>query len=104
MVNLATLEKLLIQGKDTSLLRFGLGKGYLDAGDAAKAVAHLERCVELDADYSSAWKLLGKGRIALDNGDSAQLGLGTRNPSCSKTRGPSIREGNDNLYEATHQT
>ena len=31
------LEKMLAKGVDNSLLRFGLGKGYLDAGDAARA-------------------------------------------------------------------
>ena len=40
------LEKMLAKGVDNSLLRFGLGKGYLDAGDAARAAEHLQRCVE----------------------------------------------------------
>ncbi|WP_312247098.1 tetratricopeptide repeat protein [Stutzerimonas nitrititolerans] len=57
---LESLEKMLAQGMDNPMLRFGLGKGYLDAGDAEKAAAHLRRCVELDARYSAAWKLLGK--------------------------------------------
>jgi Tfp pilus assembly protein PilF len=53
---------------DNPMLRFGLGKGYLDAGDATQAAVHLQRCVEQDAGYSAAWKLLGK---ALDQqGDS----------------------------------
>jgi len=57
---LESLEKMLAQGMDNPMLRFGLGKGYLDAGDAEKVAAHLRRCVELDARYSAAWKLLGK--------------------------------------------
>jgi len=57
---LESLEKMLAQGMDNPMLRFGLGKGYLDAGDAEKAAAHLRRCVKLDARYSAAWKLLGK--------------------------------------------
>ena len=36
------LEKMLAKGVDNSLLRFGLGKGYLDAGDAARAAEHLQ--------------------------------------------------------------
>lgn len=55
-----SLEKMLAKGVDNPLLRFGLGKGYLDAGDGAKAAEHLRRCVEQDPKYSAAWKLLGK--------------------------------------------
>ncbi|MDE3739448.1 tetratricopeptide repeat protein [Pseudomonas resinovorans] len=54
------LEKMLAKGVDNALLRFGLGKGYLDQGDAAMAAQHLRRCVEQDSKYSAAWKLLGK--------------------------------------------
>ncbi|MDH4559593.1 tetratricopeptide repeat protein [Pseudomonas sp. BN411] len=63
------LEKMLAKGVDNPLLRFGLGKGYLDQGDAAQAALHLRRCVEQDPKYSAAWKLLGKALEA--NGDLA---------------------------------
>lgn len=55
-----SLEKMLAKGVDNPLLRFGLGKGYLDQGDTARAAEHLRRCVEQDPKYSAAWKLLGK--------------------------------------------
>ena len=58
------LEKMLASGKDTALLRFGLGKAYLDAANPSQAVTHLARAVELKRDYSAAWKLLGKARHA----------------------------------------
>lgn len=58
------LEKMLAKGVDNALLRFGLGKGYLDAGDAERAAEHLQRCVEQDPKYSAGWKLLGKARQA----------------------------------------
>lgn len=54
------LEKMLVKGMDNALLRFGLGKGYLDAGDFARAAEHLRHCVAFDAHYSAAWKLLGQ--------------------------------------------
>lgn len=54
------LEKMLAKGMDNALLRFGLGKGYLDASEFAQAAAHLQRCVEFDPQYSAAWKLLGQ--------------------------------------------
>ncbi|RJG12708.1 tetratricopeptide repeat protein [Pseudomonas cavernicola] len=57
---LESLEKMLAKGVDNALLRFGLGKGYLDLGDYPRAAEHLQRCVEFDPKYSAAWKLLGK--------------------------------------------
>lgn len=54
------LEKMLAKGMDNALLRFGLGKGYLDAGEFARAAKHLQRCVQFDPQYSAAWKLLGQ--------------------------------------------
>jgi Tfp pilus assembly protein PilF len=54
------LEKMLTKGMDNALLRFGLGKGYLDAAEFAQAAEHLQRCVEFDPQYSAAWKLLGQ--------------------------------------------
>lgn len=63
------LEALLAKGPDGALLRYSLGNEYLAAGDAAAAMPHLERAVELDPAYSAAWKLLGKARGAL--GDTA---------------------------------
>jgi len=55
-----SLEKMLAKGVDNALLRFGLGKGYLDQGDHPKAAEHLRQCVAFDPKYSAAWKLLGK--------------------------------------------
>lgn len=55
-----SLEKMLAKGVDNPLLRFGLGKGYLDGGDCAQATEHLRQCVAQDPGYSAAWKLLGK--------------------------------------------
>ena len=66
------LEKMLAKGVDNPLLRFGLGKGYLDAGDAATAAVHLRRCVEQDPKYSAAWKLLGKALQAQGDLDGAR--------------------------------
>lgn len=68
---LDSLEKMLAKGNDNALLRFGLGKGYLDAGDPNTAAVHLRRCVEQDASYSAAWKLLGKALHGMGEFDSA---------------------------------
>ncbi len=54
------LEKLLAEGKDSAMLRFGLGDEYLKSNDARTAADHLRCAVEQDPRYSAAWKLLGK--------------------------------------------
>ncbi|AHL73577.1 hypothetical protein CH92_00065 [Stutzerimonas stutzeri] len=69
---LESLEKMLAKGMDNPMLRFGLGKGYLDADDAARASTHLQRCVEQDPSYSAAWKLLGKALQAVSDLEGAR--------------------------------
>ena len=70
---LESLEKMLAKGVDNSLLRFGLGKGYLDLGDNLKAAEHLQRCVGFDPKYSAAWKLLGKAQLAAGDRAAARV-------------------------------
>ena len=69
---LESLEKMLAKGVDNPLLRFGLGKGYLDLNENPKAEEHLRRCVELDPKYSAAWKLLGKAMAAQGDKEGAR--------------------------------
>ena len=64
-------EALLAQGKDNALLRFTLGSHYLKEGDAAVAATHLQAAVAHDAEYSAAWKLLGKALAALGRVEEA---------------------------------
>lgn len=54
--------------RDGALLRFTLACALLDAGDARAAAVEAEAATGFDADYSAAWKLLGKARAA--SGDS----------------------------------
>jgi Tfp pilus assembly protein PilF len=62
---ITNLEKLLAAGKDSALLRFSLGSEYLKARDAGMAVAHLRHALQLDRNYSAAWKLLGQALTEL---------------------------------------
>lgn len=62
-------EKMLANGTDNALLRFGLGQAYLGAGEFSKAAEHLRRATEHDPNYSAAWKLLGKALA--EHGDTA---------------------------------
>jgi len=66
------LEKLLAAGRDSALLRFGLGNACLQEGDAAAAAEHLAQATRLQANYSAAWKLLGKALLQLERVDAAQ--------------------------------
>lgn len=67
----ATIEALLLEKGETALIRFSLGNAYLKSAPA-KAAQHLSRAVELDPDYSAAWKLLGKALTADDRPDEAR--------------------------------
>jgi Flp pilus assembly protein TadD len=69
---LASFERMLASGKDGALLRFSLGNEYLKTGDAARAAEHLQRAVALDANYTAAWKLLGKALAAAERIDDAR--------------------------------
>lgn len=60
-------EAMLAAGKDSALLRFGLGSHYLAAGEPARAAEHLRAAVAQDPAYSAAWKLLGKALEASDD-------------------------------------
>ena len=54
------LEALLAQGRESAMLRFSLGSEYLKLGEHWVAVYQLKRALELDQNYSAAWKILGK--------------------------------------------
>lgn len=55
--------------RDGALLRYSLGAALFDAGDAAAASVQLRAALEFDANYSAAWK--GLGKTCLASGDAA---------------------------------
>lgn len=59
------LQALLAAGKDSALLRYTLGKAFLDAGQWQVAHGHLLSATQQDAQYSVAWKSLGKACLEL---------------------------------------
>jgi predicted Zn-dependent protease len=67
---LERLRRLCGGPRDGALLRFALGSALLAAGRASEAAAEFERALEFDADYSAAWKLLGRARV--ESGDPAR--------------------------------
>ena len=54
------LEKMLADGRDDEMLRFGLGSAYFNEKNFAQAIPHLEACIKHNPRYSAAYKLLGK--------------------------------------------
>ena len=62
----ANLLAMLERGNDSALLRFSLAGEMLKDGDTVAAIEHAEKAVELQPDYSAAWKLLGKAYTAAD--------------------------------------
>jgi len=66
---------MLDKGQDNSLLRFSLGKAYLDQKDYDNAAQHLEKAIEFDSQYSAAWKLLGRCLISSGDTEKARFVL-----------------------------
>jgi Flp pilus assembly protein TadD len=66
------LEKMLSDGRDGALLRFGLGNEYFKAAEFDAAITHFSKAVELDADYSAAWKMLGKSLAEMKRDNDAK--------------------------------
>lgn len=60
---------LMDKGQDSAMLRFSLGNEYFAAGEHAEAVKQFRAALELDRNYSAAWKLLGK--TLADTGDAS---------------------------------
>lgn len=60
MVDINILETMLESGQDNALLRFTLGSAFIRHQKYEQAIAHLARAVELDPEYSAAWKAYGK--------------------------------------------
>ena len=66
------LEQLLAAGRDSALLRFGLGNACLKDGDAQAAALHLAQATQQQPSYSAAWKLLGVALNQLERLQEAQ--------------------------------
>ena len=61
------LEAALASGTDSAALRFGLASACFKEGRFEEARSHAGIAVQLDPDYSAAWRLLG--RACSETGD-----------------------------------
>jgi Tfp pilus assembly protein PilF len=79
MTILENLEKLRDGGRDDKLLHFSLATEYLKVERFAEAAAAAARAVEIDPEYSAAWKIRGKALAAagqaLEAGEVFRLGI-----------------------------
>jgi predicted Zn-dependent protease len=67
MTMIENLHGMLERGVDSALLRYSLGNELLKAGDSDSAIAHLRQALNFDAEYSAAWKMLGKALASSGN-------------------------------------
>ena len=83
---LARLEALLENGPDSTVLRFGLANGYLEAGDFDASIMHARGALALDPGYSAAWKILGRA-LAASGANAAALEAWQDGIAAAETRG-----------------
>ena len=58
-----SLKKALSQNEGNPLGHYGLGCEYLKVGEWGQAASALARAVELDPNYSAAWKMYGQALV-----------------------------------------
>jgi tetratricopeptide (TPR) repeat protein len=62
---------MLDRGQDSALLRYSLGNEFLGIESFEEALPHLRVAVELDPEYSAAWKQLGRTLARLNRDHEA---------------------------------
>ena len=67
-----SLESLLAGGTDNAALRVALATRYLADGKAERAAEQARAALDQDADYSAAWRVLGKALTAVGREDAAR--------------------------------
>jgi tetratricopeptide (TPR) repeat protein len=70
----ARIEKfkaMLASGQDNAFLRYSLGLEYLNIKEYLLAIEHFSQSVELNPDYSAAWKGYGKALVEAQQLDKA---------------------------------
>lgn len=80
------LEELLARGQDNALLRFTLGNARYEENRFDEAERHLARAVELEPQYSAAWKMYGRALLAAGHAARAKAAF-ERGISVAQARG-----------------
>ncbi len=71
MSKLDSFLKMLENGTDNALLRYSIGNEYCNNSEYHQAIPHLEKAVQLNPDYSAAWKIYGKALTEAGEKDTA---------------------------------
>ena len=74
---LDSLRALCGGSRDGALLRVALANALIAEGAGVDAIAELRRALEFDADYSAAWKQLGK--LLAESGEATAASEAYRN-------------------------
>jgi Tfp pilus assembly protein PilF len=61
-VDIESLLKLIGTPRDNPMLRLTLARLLADRSDLEQAETHLQMAIEMDGEYTAAWKELGKVR------------------------------------------
>ena len=69
---MAQFQELIALDPADTVLRFGLGELYVEAGDFARAAEQFAEIVRLDPQYSAAYRYLGQSYAALEQGAEAR--------------------------------
>lgn len=85
-MDIAALESLIAAGRDSAMLRLALARLLAAEQRGAEAVSHLEAALKFDAEYTAAWKELG--RLLAGLGDrAAAASAWTRGIEVARARG-----------------
>ncbi len=87
-MNVDNLFSILDTGEDSLILRFGIAQALIKLDKPEQAIEHLIKALEFDAEYSAAYKLLGK---AYAQTEQNQLAIDTY------TRGIQVAEGKGDI-------
>lgn len=71
MPQLDALLALLGGARDNALLRFAIASAYHKNSQLVEAEMHLHQALTWQADYTAAWKLLGKVLVAANKPEDA---------------------------------
>jgi uncharacterized protein HemY len=94
---LASFERMLASGKDSALLRYSIGNECAKARDWAAASDALAKAVELDAQFTAAWKLYGRALIETGRPQDA-LAAYRRGIEVAKRKGDRQAEKEMNVF------
>ena len=94
---LDSLRALCGGSRDGALLRVALANALIAEGASVDAIAELRRALEFDADYSAAWKQLGK--LLAESGKATAASEAYRNGiAAAQKRGDKQAEKEMNVF------